>query len=159
METLMEQITLNQPLYLYKSPMFAITVSAVLIVENGVIVVKKDNIISFPMGFVKAGQESLQFSMVRNIKEQTGLMVSKNSLMPVDFRSDPERSKEHNIIDLGFMAILDKTPEEILKNSSDGVKWLPVDMELNCLEEPKKLYMDHDVLLKRAMEIIMIMKS
>ena len=97
-------ISLSQPLYLYQKPMFDITVSVVVIVENGVIMVKEGDVYRFPSGYVMASKESIQFAAVRYIKEQIGILIKKDNLIPVDFRSSPDRTKENNIVDIGFFS-------------------------------------------------------
>jgi len=167
----------NQPLYLYQMPMFKLTVSVVLIIENGVVVVEKkvearqeDGEVwvlggvedyRFPSGVVKAGQETIQFAAVRIVKEQTGIMLKKELLIPVDFRSSPERSKEGNEVDLGFVCNL----EEMHPNYhlSKTTKWLEVNFEEKQLLKDGKnvnfsLYMDHGTLLQRAIDMSLMMK-
>jgi len=149
----MNNVSPNQPLYLYQQPMFSLTVSTVLIVENGVMLIEDNGIYRFPGGVVKAGLETIQFASVRYIKEQVGVTLKKDTLMPVDFRSDPSRSKEGNIVDIGFVCILDQTPD-----TKDNVKWIAVDFENRKTIEDIDLYMDHEILLDRALEIATIMK-
>ena len=163
MDTLIDcGISLNQPLYVYQQPMFMLTVSVVLIAENGVVLNKKyitngnTNICecSFPGGIVKASVETIQFAAVRMVKEQLGLRITKESLIPVDFRSSPERSKEGNVVDIGMVCMLEKIPESILN------QWEEIDFEKKCLvkKDGKSWYMDHNILLDRAMDIILFMK-
>ena len=159
----------NQPLYLYQQPMFDITVSVVLINENGVMLVEKEPVImscpigdyppdilqhySFPSGRVKARQETIQFAAVRHVREQTGFRLNKEALIPVDFRSSPERSKEGNIVDIGMVCSIN--------GNTDKAKWVEVDFERKCLREPidKVLYMDHDILLERAIDVMLMMRE
>ena len=152
-------ISLNQPLYLYQQPMFSITVSVVLIVENGVCLLKENDTYKFPGGNVKASQETIQFAAVRYVKEQVGIMLKKDALIPVDFRSDPERTKEKNVVDIGFVCIPhDILPETVMANKP-GIKWEAVDFENKCLIHPSKFCMDHEVLLERAIEIAGMIKE
>jgi ADP-ribose pyrophosphatase YjhB (NUDIX family) len=156
------EIPANQPLYLYRQPMFMLTVSVVLIEENGVILVPADaddslSIYRFPGGLVKAGQETIQFSAVRQVKEQTGIVLQKDALIPVDFRSSPERSKEGNIVDIGMVCVLSDTN----RAENHQATWVEVDFENRKIEETKKLplYMDHELLLSRALDIALMMKE
>jgi len=146
----------NKPFYLYQQPMFMLTVSVVLIDENGVIVIDGGDKISFPGGIVKASQETIQFSAVRQVKEQTGIVLRKDALIPVDFRSDPERSDDGNVVDIGMVSVLETSPIRT-KNS----KWLEVDFEnreLVC-EPDIPFYMDHGILLQRAIDVALMMRS
>jgi len=149
----LSQIKVNQPLYLYQCPMFMITVSTVLIVDNGVILVKENNDYKFPGGMVKAGQETVQFAAVKYVKEQTGIMLQKDLLIPIDFRSNPERSLEGNEVDIGFVCIIEHKEHK----DHNGI-WKEVDFEEKRLMEKEKLYMDHEILLERAIDWISILK-
>ena len=147
----------NQPFYMYRCPMFLLTSSTVLIVENGVIMVEDNGIYKFPGGIVKAGQETIQFAAVRYVKEQTGIMLKKEALIPVDFRSSPERSKEGNLVDIGMVCMLTAGHDSL--KMPQGSKWVEIDFEGKCVHNEKiEFYIDHDVLLKRAMEIVLMMK-
>ena len=151
----MKNIAPNQPLYLYQQPMFSLTVSTVLIVDNGVLLIEDNGIYKFLGGIVRAGLETIQFACVRYIKEQTGITLKKNTLIPVDFRSDPSRSKEGNVVDIGFVSILEGHNSD---NVRDGVLWKEVDFENRKLVENIRFYMDHEILLDRAIEITTIIK-
>ncbi len=170
-------IKTSRPIYLYKEPMFMVTVSVVIIVENGVVMVNapfkwedvnshKDYLLGenvetykFAGGKIKAGQETIQFSAIRQVKEQTGIVLKKDDLMPVDFRSDPERSNASNVIDIGMVSMLDSITDLKLK---EGSKFIPIDFEKKTFIEEKDIsydfYMDHNVLLERAIDIALLMK-
>lgn len=150
---IMNEITdIAQPFYMYKNPMFLITASVVVIYENGVYLVKKDDIYTLPTTIVKAGQETIQFAAVRCVKEQVGVILKKNSLIPVDFRSEPERSPSKNIVDMGMVSVLDD-------NKGSTAKWMEIDFEHKKLVENVKLEMDHSILLERAITLIILMKD
>lgn len=155
-------VSKNQPLYLYQQPMFMLTVSVVLIEDNGVILIPTDpkdrySRYRFPGGLVKAGQETIQFSAVRQVKEQTGIVLKKDALIPVDFRSSPERSDEGNVVDIGMVCLLSDQTNLLEKDA----KRLEVDFENKDLADTKKrpLYMDHSLLLSRAIDIVYMMKE
>ena len=177
MQKLQDYISANQPLYLYQQPMFMLTVSVVLIEDNGVIVLEDnyktefdpidpgrhpDTFVAyrFPGGLVKASQETIQFSAVRQVKEQTGIVLKKDALIPVDFRSSPERSKEGNVVDIGMVCIIDKESIDHQK-----AKWIHIDFENKKLDYSKNShveaswYMDHGVLLERAIDVVMMIKE
>lgn len=138
--------------------MFMITVSTVLLVENGVICFEENGIIRFPTTFVKAGQETIQFAVIRNIKEVVGITLTKETLIPVDFRSDPDRSNEKNLIDFGFLCITDKLTSDCHKLNSN-ITWKEVNFEEKCMVNKSNFYMDHNVLLERALEVSCIIKE
>jgi hypothetical protein len=145
-------IELNSPLYVYQIPMFMLTVSTVLVVENGAILVEDNGIYRFPTTRVRAGQETIPFAAIRSVKEETDIVLKRDSLIPVDFRSSPERSKEGNVVDIGMVCTLDRDacPE----------KWHEVDFENRCFhDETIKLCMDHDILLERAIDIACMIRE
>ena len=149
-----------KPKYMYEQPMFMVTVSTVVIDENGVLLVPDESFTQeikykFPGGQVKAGQESIQFAALRYVKEQLDIIIKKDSLIPVDFRSDPERSETGNIVDIGFVSILEKGSEH------NKGKWVEVDFENKKaqLDNISSFSMDNEVLLKRALEIILMMRT
>ena len=149
------KVSANQPLYLYQQPMFDLTVSVVLIEDNGVIVVETGKSNHFPGGKVRASKETIQFSAVRQIKEQTGIVLKKDALIPVDFRSSPERSPEGNVVDIGMVCILNEPFKGF-----DNARWLEVDFENQCFaDDSYKLDIDHDVLLRRALDVALMMRS
>lgn len=152
----MNNIAPNQPLYLYQQPMFALTVSTVLIVDNGVLLIEDNGIYKFPGGLVKANQETIQFAAVRYVKETTGITLKKDALIPVDFRSDPSRSKEGNIVDIGFVCMLEKNRN--IDSTSKDAEWKEIDFEKRKTINKLDFYMDHDILLDRAIEVMMITK-
>jgi ADP-ribose pyrophosphatase YjhB (NUDIX family) len=157
MNKLLEELGIakNQPLYVYQQPMFDLRVSVVLIEDNGVIVMETGDGYHFPGGKVRASQETIQFSAVRQIKEQTGIALKKDALIPVDFRSSPERSPEGNVVDIGMVCILQNSFE-----SSGNARWLEVNFEKKCFaDDSYKLDNDHDVLLQRALEVALMMKE
>ena len=156
----MHNIAPNQPLYLYQQPMFSLTVSVVTIVDTGVMTVEDNGIARFPGGIVKAGIETVQFAAVRYVREQLGIRIKKEALMPVDFRSDPSRSKEGNVVDIGFVCSYEvEFPDENTPIRPINAKWRAVNFETRKAEESLKYYMDHEVLLDRALEVITLMKS
>ena len=140
--------------------MFSITVSVVLIVYNGILLIKDDGKYRIPGGNVRASEETIQFAAVRNVKEQTGVILQKDALIPVDFRSDPDRTESKNEVDIGFVTILTNIKnidDYIAKNPN--LRWEEVDFENRCLIKKVKLYMDHDVLIERAITISCLIKE
>ena len=154
----MENTAPNKPFYMYQSPMFMITISNVIVVENGVLLVKDGKGYRFPGGTVKAGQETIQFAAIKYIKEQSGLLIKKGELIPVDFRSDPERSDEGNVVDIGIVALPEKITVDKLDLPTSTI-WAEVDFEKKEFSKPCKLLMDYDLLLERPIDAIMLMKD
>ena len=173
------EIPLNKPLYVYQKPMFMLTVSTVLIIENGVIVLKdvleseqSVNTVSsfdkpssieyrFPGGVVRASQETVQFAAIRYVKEQIGITLKKELLIPVDFRSSPDRSEEGNVVDIGFVCELDSIMPDYMFDKPKA-KWMEVNFEEKTLLKDNLLneefYMDHGILLRWAVDWSLIVK-
>lgn len=146
-------VELNQPLYVYQVPMFLLTVSTVIIVENGVAIVKTDDGYRFPSTMIKAGKETIQFAALRNIKEEIGIIINRDNLIPIDFRSSPERSKEGNVVDIGMLYIADDLHVENCKG------WQEVNFEKEEFVNPDvQLIMDHDILFQRSMEVLKMIR-
>jgi len=135
-----------------------VTVNTVVIDENGILVLnEKDSDLwtyEFPGGQVRAGQETMQFAAIRHIKEQIGISVKKDALIPVDFRSDPERSDSGNVVDIGFVVILDG-------NNFHKGKWLEVDFKEKraIIEGKNKFSKENQVFLKRALDVALMVRN
>ena len=151
-------VSLNTPLYMYQMPMFMITVSNVVVVENGVLVVKDEDGYRFLGGAVKAGRETIQFASIKYVKEQSGLLIKKGELIPVDFRSGPERSPEGNVVDIGMVVMPEDISVEKL-DLPDNTIWSEVDFEKKKFTKEYKLMYDHGSLLERAIDGILMMKE
>ena len=157
----LQNIVPNKPLYVYQCPMFLLTVSTAVIVDNGIVLIEEGNCVKMPGGVVRSAQETIQFAAVRYVKEQTGILLKKDALIPVDFRSDPERSEEGNIIDIGFVCIPEKVDPDIIQNAHPYAKWEAVDFETKKLIDfgkKKRFYMDHKILLERALDVVMMIR-
>ena len=160
----------SSPVYLYKYPMFMVTVSVVMIVENGAIMTYEEPLfddkkiaydcVRFPGGVVKAGHETIQFSAIRQVKDQTGITLKIGDLMPVDFRSDPERSHSKNVVDIGMVCMPNLSPDFDFKK---GSKLIPLDFEKKTFGGQyalnHKFYMDHKLLLERAIDIALLINN
>lgn len=152
----MYNIGINQPLYVYQVPMFMITVSTVLVVENGIILVNDNENYRFPTTMVKAGKETIPFAAIRSVKNDINIVLKRDSLIPVDFRSSPERSAEGNVVDIGLVCTLDIKD---IQEDYNG-KWVEVDFENKCLINPSiKMSMDYGLLLGRAIDIACLIKE
>jgi ADP-ribose pyrophosphatase YjhB (NUDIX family) len=143
-----------KPRYLYDQPMFMITVHTVIIEDNGVLLTKCHDRYDFPGGMVRASQESIVFAALRHIKEQTGILFRKDELIPVDFRSSPDRSAHGNVIDLGFVVVAEKDIE------SNKAYRVPVDFENKkiLLENREYISAENKVLFERALDVILMLK-
>ena len=150
-----------KPKYMYDQPMFMVVVNTVVIDENGVLMIPNKNLeYRFPRGIVDAGHETIQFAAVRHVKEQLGVVVKKKSLIPIDFRNNPSVLNAENIIDIGFVVFLEDAncnPHMIDSNYS----WVEVDFEEKkaILGNNKFISKDNEVLLRRALEVVLMIKD
>ena len=160
------------PIYAYTEPMFRVTVSVVVFVENRVAMVKvtvNRFIYNFPTTIVKAGGETIQFAAVRRVKEDTGIVLLKEALIPVDFRNTPKEYIESmNAIDIGMTCMVDgMTLEEAQEKIPEGsnLSWYEVDFENKTINIGDKdliarqYYMDHKKLLDRAIDIVLMVRD
>jgi ADP-ribose pyrophosphatase YjhB (NUDIX family) len=159
-------------MYAYTEPMFRITVSVVVFVENRVAMVKgtvNRYIYRFPTTTVKAGGETIQFAAVRRIKEDTGIVLLKEALIPVDFRTTPKEYVESmNAVDIGMTCLIDSlTLDEAKEKIPEGsnLNWYEVDFEnkvVNIGDKDlitKQYYMDHKLLFDRAIDIVLMVRD
>jgi len=157
----------NQPWYIYKTPMFMLNVSVVVMYENIIYMVPSttygiyEDSYKFPGGSIKAGQETIQFSAVRHVKEQTGIRLYKDLLMPIDFQSDPSMSPEGNVVDIGMLCMLEKNPENMIFDNEGkyNVAFIEVDFEKkDVLRKGIQIHENSQMLLKRAIEVSIIVQ-
>jgi len=150
----------SKPSYLYEKPMFAVTVTPVVVIDMGVLVIEEDGKFRFPTGHVKAGQETVEFAVLRHIKRETGLTIRKNELQAVNISSEPERSEHKNEIDIGFYCspkldlerfLADIEKEDITKFSN--VRWKAVNFETGEFEDEIKIDEESKSLLYDVIKI------
>ena len=151
------------PKYVYDQPMFMVTVNTIIIDENGVLVVHNgihantnapEGESRFPGGPVMAGKETVQSAAIRHIKDQIGMVVEKEALIPVDFRSDPERSESGNIVEIGFVILLKQS-------HLHHAKWFEVDFSEKkvILDDTCSLSKDSEIFLERAIDVALMIKE
>ena len=121
---------------------------------NGVILVNDGDKFKFQGGIFKSGRETIEFSVVRQVKEQIGIVLKKDLLIPVDFRSSPERSSSGNVVDIGMVCLID---QEVL--TYNGLRKEVNFEEKRFIENDVKLVMDHDILMDRALEIVLMIRE
>jgi len=89
---------------IYKNPV--LTVDGVIIKNHSIVLVKRskppfEGQYALPGGFVEYG-ETVEFALIREIMEETGLKVKIKNLIGV--YSDPDRDPRGHIISLAFRA-------------------------------------------------------
>jgi len=128
-------------------------------------------IYNFPTATVKAGGETIQFAAVRKVKEDTGIVLQKEALIPVDFRNTPKEYVESlNSIDIGMTCMIDKLTLEEAKAKipfDSNTNWYEVDFEEKKVKtgnahapylNDKNFYMDQNVLFERAVDVVLMVR-
>ena len=157
-------------IYSYREPMFRVTVSVAVFIENRVAMFHKDidgnSMYGFPTSIVKAGGESIQFAALKRVREDTGIILNKESLIPVDFRNVPVESM--NVIDIGMTCMVDKISLDSAMQmvpKSSHVNWYDVDFENKLVKRGNEEYIssdeyyyDHNIFISRAIDVVLMVK-
>lgn len=165
----LDTCSVPSPVYSYSEPMFRVTASVAVFVENRVAMIGFEGKYGLPMAKVKAGGETIQFAAIRKVKEDTGIVLQKEAIIPVDFRNTPkEYIVSLNAIDIGMACMVDITLDAAKSKIPDNsnVNWYEVDFELKKVKigmdrylEDDEYYMDHDVFLKRAIDVVLMIRN
>ena len=79
---------------------------------------------AFPGGYLNVDKENLYQTAVRELKDETGVIVRKKDIVLIDVRSDPKRDPRGHVIDLGFICIIDKSVK--LPGGDESPFWISV---------------------------------
>ena len=95
--------------------------------------------LAFPGGFLEVGVENIEDAAVREVREETGIELSPESLKLVDVRSQPDRDPRDHVVDIGFLAEI----EDVEATACDEVRQIRWANE----NEVKRLTLafDHDL--------------
>ena len=91
----------------YKNP--ASTIDVIVVKEGRVLLVKRKHppfvwTWALPGGYLKYGKETLQQTVVRELKEETNLVVNENDLELLGVYSDPGRDPRGHVISHVYVA-------------------------------------------------------
>jgi 8-oxo-dGTP diphosphatase len=89
-------------------------------------------------GFLDPGNESLEQCAARELKEETGLEASPDSMKLVTVQSDPRRDPRGQIIDTVWSTRLPSTLQSTAADDVQAVAWHPLTQALEM-----KLAFDH----------------
>jgi 8-oxo-dGTP diphosphatase len=98
--------------------------------ENAILVIIRQNEpfknrFAFPGGFIETGNEDLYDTGIRELFEETGLMVKKEELILIDIRSQPNRDPRFHTIDVGFLCIIDHVLK-VQETTDEAIpQWIP----------------------------------
>jgi 8-oxo-dGTP diphosphatase len=90
-------------------------------------------------GFLEPDRETLEQTAVRELQEETGLIISTDSLNLVVVQSSPKRDPRGHIIDNVFSVAFEGRIEAEASDDLAAVKWFSLE---NALQE--KLAFDHE---------------
>lgn len=128
----------------FKKPKVAASVAVYAKGDNQVLLITrltepfKDRY-AFPGGFLDVDNEDVYDTAVRELAEETGFSINKEDLVLIDVRSNPKRDPRGHVLDIGFLAIIEKS--SAISPITDEAKsfWMPLD-NLDKL----KFAFDHD---------------
>lgn len=136
-------------MYCYKYPHPAVTVDCIVFNEKdeklSVLLIKRKNdpfkdCWAFPGGFINI-DESAEEAAIRELKEETGLLVS--NLEQLKAYSDPKRDSRERVITIAFIAF-SEDEEVIGADDAKEAKWFDI-------SDLPSLAFDHDIILKDAL--------
>lgn len=135
--------------YEFPHPSVAATVVLFNTSKNSFLLVKREfnpykGCFAFPGGFLDVGKEEIEDAAVRELREETGIVLDRSVLQLIDVRSHPKRDPRDHIFDIAYFATVDHA-EAIAGDEVSAYKWAHQD-EIDGLA----LAFDHDVLWSRV---------
>jgi 8-oxo-dGTP diphosphatase len=82
---------------------------------------------AFPGGFIDVGKEDIYETAVRELREETGVSVSKHNIRLIDIRSSPTRDPRDHVIDVGFLAITETQPQAVGMTEEAEPTWMAME--------------------------------
>ena len=105
---------------------------------------------ALPGGFIDV-DETVALSCLRELREETGVVLSEDAIRAQQVFDDPLRSQRGRTITHGFRFVLDELPAPPLAVGADdavAAAWLPL-----AAVQPQQLFDDHYFILQRFLDL------
>ena len=140
--------------YTYKYPRPAVTTDCVVITretEPKVLLIQRGNepykgCWAFPGGFMEI-DETLEECAIRELKEETGLVVTHDGIFPIGTFSRIDRDPRGRTISLAFLTLVDAPISVAAQDDAAKAEWFPVN-------KVPQLAFDHYEILNKALNAI-----
>ncbi len=142
----------------FKKPKAASSVAVFAKGDNRILLIIRltepfKNTYAFPGGFLDVDNEDLYDTAARELAEETGFSINKKDLVLIDVRSNPKRDPRGHVIDVGFLAMVEKSSTISSVTAEAKSFWAPLD-ELDNY----KFAFDHDVFAANVKKYIQNLK-
>lgn len=151
---LLFEVIQNNMSYTYKYPRPAVTTDCVVITretEPKVLLIQRGNepykgCWAFPGGFMEI-DETLEECAIRELKEETGLVVTHDEIFPIGTFSKIDRDPRGRTISLAFLTLVDAPISVAAQDDAAKAEWFPVN-------KVPQLAFDHYEILNKALNAI-----
>lgn len=151
---LLFKVIQNNMSYTYKYPRPAVTTDCVVITretEPKVLLIQRGNepykgCWAFPGGFMEI-DETLEECAIRELKEETGLVVTHDEIFPIGTFSRIDRDPRGRTISLAFLTLVDAPISVAAQDDAAKAEWFPVN-------KVPQLAFDHYEILNKALNAI-----
>ena len=148
---LLFEVIQNNMSYTYKYPRPAVTTDCVVITretEPKVLLIQRGNepykgCWAFPGGFMEI-DETLEECAIRELKEETGLVVTHDEIFPIGTFSRIDRDPRGRTISLAFLTLVDAPISVAAQDDAAKAEWFPVN-------KVPQLAFDHYEILNKAL--------
>ena len=107
---------------------------------------------ALPGGYVEVG-ETFEQAAVRELAEETGVLMWGDDLDRVGIYDDPQRDPRGRVVSVAFAAVLDTLPTAVGGDDARQARWWPMAEVLDVDFGP--LAFDHDQILADAVVLLL----